>query len=380
VPGPESPAQSLLRTLAAPLALIAGAVHLGQVGVHLAEGWPIAGFFIVVGVIQVGAAVLLLRPRARHWFWFGIVGSAAVIALWVVSRTLGLPFVEGGEAEPVGVADGVASLTEAWTMVVLGIYLAEPVPRWRIGAYGIGTALVVGLAGVWWVAAGSGVFNADPARLAVAQPWLVDWLVVSTGIALAAALLLGIRAPPSAAWSRGLLRGVAATTAVMGAALVWLTLPPTIGQNLDCRYAPLSTVLGGSHAEESEPITLDDGERIYVPAFELRACGSVEVTLERADPVTAVGHGATIEGLWLLPAGVRLPEQGVVALPAGAPAVPPGDRIVPGRPRQLVVRLTATGDGNFMLGSLRLRYRTTDIGEFTFATQIAVCSGACHEE
>lgn len=360
--------------------LIAGAVHLGQVGVHLAEGWPIAGFFIAVGVIQVGAAVLLLRPRARPWFWFGIVGSAAVIAVWVVSRTLGLPFVEGGEAELVGVADGVASLTEAWTMVVLGIYLAEPAARWRLAAFGIGTALTVGLAGLWWVVAGYGVFNADPARLAVAQPWLVDWLVVSAGAVLAAALLLGIRAHRQVGWYRGLLRGLAGATAVTGAALVWLTLPPTIGQNLDCRYAPLSTVLGGSHAEESEPIRLDAGERIFVPAFELRACGSVEVTLERADPVTVVGRGAMIDGLWLLPAGIRLPEQGAVALPAGAPAVPPGDRIVPGRPRQLVVGLTATGDGNFMLGSLRLSYRTTDIGEFTFATQIAVCSGACDEE
>jgi hypothetical protein len=30
-----------------------------------------------------------------------------------------------------------------------------------------------------------------------------------------------------------------------------------------------------------------------------------------------------------------------------------------------------------MLGSLRLSYRMTDVGEFTFATQIAVCSGDC---
>lgn len=52
--------------------------------------------------------------------WVGIAGSAAIIGVWVVSRTLGLWFVEGGEPEPVGVADSLASLTEAWTIVLLG--------------------------------------------------------------------------------------------------------------------------------------------------------------------------------------------------------------------------------------------------------------------
>jgi len=380
VPLPETPAQASLRTLAASLALIAGAVHLGQIGAHLVEGWPIAGFFIVVGVIQVGAAVLLLRPRARPWFWLGIAGSAAVIAVWVVSRTLGLPFVEGGAAEPVGVADGVASLTEAWTIVVLGVYLAEPTPRWQLAAHGLGTVLAVGLAGLWWVAADAGVFNSDPARLAVDHPWLVDWLVVSAGIGLAAALLPAIRAPLPMAWRRGLWRGLAAATTAAGLALVGLTLPPTIGQNLDCRYAPVSAVLSGSHAETAEAIALDVGERRFLPAFELHACGRAEVTLERVEPATTIGHGGTAEGFWLLPSGSRIPEEGAAALPSGARAVPPGDRIVPGQPRQLVVRLTATGDGEFTLGSLRLTYRTTATGTFTFATQITACTGACDRE
>lgn len=60
-----------------------------------------------------------------------------------------------------------------------------------------------------------------------------------------------------------------------------------------------------------------------------------------------------------------------------ARAVPPGDRIVPGHPRQLVIGLKATGNGDYTLAVLRLTYRTTDAGAFVFASQIGICSGAC---
>jgi len=375
---PETPAQPWLRAVTALLALLAGLVHLGQVGVHLGEGWLIAGFFVVVGVIQLVAAGLLLRPRPRAWLWFGIAGSAAVIGVWVVSRTVGLPFVEGGEPEVVGVADGLASLTEAWTIVVLGAYLAEPTPRWRPVAAVVATSIVLGLTALWWAAANGGAFNADPARLAADQPWVVDWLVGIGGIALAIGMLLGLQGPAPAPWQRGLRRGLVGALTVSGVALVWLTLPPTIGQNLDCRYAPLSTVLGGGH-EAVEPIVLGADERIFVPAFELHACGGATVMLVHADAVTTDGHGATIDGLWLLPAGIRLPDEGAGALPAGAEPIPPGGPIVPGQPRQLVVGFEATGEGDFTLASLRLAYRTTEAGAFTFATQIAICSGDCDD-
>jgi hypothetical protein len=375
---PETPGQPWLRAVAALLALAAGAVHLGQVGVHLAEGWPIAGFFVVVGTLQIGAAGLLLRQRPRAWVWFGIAGSAAVIGVWVVSRTAGLWFVEGGEPEPVGVADGLASLTEAWTIVVLGRYLAEATPRWRPATAGVATSIVLGLTALWWVAADGGTFNADPARLAADQPWLVDWLVGIGGIALAAGQLLALRGPSLESWQRGLRRGLIGALAMSAVALVWLTLPPTIGQNLDCRHAPLSTVLGGGH-EEVEPIEVGADERIFVPAFELHACGDATVMLEHADAVTTHGHGATIVGLWLLPTGNSLPDEGAATLPSGAEPVPPGGEILPAQLRQLVVGLEATGDGDFTLASLRLGYRTTDAGAFTFATQIAICSGGCDD-
>jgi hypothetical protein len=375
---PETRSQPWLRVAAAVLALAAGVVHLGQVGVHLEEGWPVAAFFAIVGLVQLAAAVLLLRPRPRGWFWFGIAGSASVIAVWAVSRTVGLPLVEGGEPEPVGVADGFASLAEAWTIIILGLYLAGQIPQWRASLVSLGAALIVGLAGVWLAVAGAGVFNADPTRLAAAQPRLVDWLVAAAGTALAGSLILATRAPLRAGWLRGLQRGLGGATAVATAALVWLTLPPTIGQNLECRYAPLSTVLVGSHAAEPERVVIGAGESRIFPIFELRACGAdQEVTLADVEPATVIGDGAMVDGFWLLPVGTRVTDEGQQRLPSGARAVPPGDRIAAGQPRQLVIRLAGTGAGDYALGSVRLSYRTVDPGAFTFATSVAICSGAC---
>ncbi|MEP7041303.1 MAG: hypothetical protein ABI864_06980, partial [Chloroflexota bacterium] len=207
---------------------------------------------------------------------------------------------------------------------------------------------------------------------------LVDWLVASAGVALAGSLLFGVGEPLHRAWSRGLLRGLTGTVALLLVALVWLTLPPTIGQNVDCRYAPLSTVLIGGHAGESTPTILATGEQRILPLFELQACGSEHtVALDRVEPLTIIGQGATVDGFWLLPVGIRLDAEGQKSLPAGARALPPGDRIERGRPRQLVIRLIGTGAGNYLLGSVRLSYHIGAPRAFNFATQITVCGGAC---
>lgn len=374
----ETASQPSLRLFAVVFALAAGGVHIGQAGVHVREGWLIAAFFLVVGVAQLTAAILLLRPRPRGWFWLGIAGSAGVIAIWAISRTVGLPLVEFGRVELVGVADSFASLAEAWTIVILGVYLATSRADRRLSPSIPGAVLVLGLAGMWMAAAAAGAFNADPARLAAAQPSLLDWLVATAGATLAAGLVLGTGTPVQVAWRRGLLRGLIGATGLAAAGLVWLTLPPTIGQNLDCRYAPLSTILAISHSDEPKAVNIGIGETRILPIFELRVCGvDRRVTLEGVKPVTVIGDGARIDGFWLLPAGTHLEPAGAEVLPSGAQAVQPGAAIEAGQPRQLVVRMVGTGGGDYTLGSVRLTYYTTQAGAFSFATTIAICSGVC---
>lgn len=377
----EAAGQPRLRVLAALLVLSAGAVHLGQVGVHLEQGWPIAGFFVVVGSAQVGASALLIRPRARSWFWFGIAGSATVVGIWVLSRTVGLPYQVGGGIEPVGIADAYASLAEAWTIVILGLYLAKPIHRGRHVLSVIGAIVILGLVGVWLVAARGGAFNADPARLAAARPQLVDWLVAACGVVLAGGVVLGGARPVVAPWRRGLIRGLAPATLVASGGLAWLTLPPTIGQNLDCRYGPLAAVQVGGHAVERDRVHLRVGESRILPIFELRVCGGTrEVTLDAVDPVTIVGEGARLDGFWLLPAGRRLEKDGTESLPDRAQSIPPEASLDANQPRQLVVRLVATEAGDYTLGSVRLEYFAAGPETSTFATTVAICIGACPAE
>lgn len=360
------------------LALAAGVVHLGQVGVHLEEGWGIGGFFAVVGVVQVAAAILLLQPRPRSWFWIGITGSAAVIGIWVASRTVGLPFVEGGEVEVLGVADTFASLLEAWTILLLGLHLAGLRDRSRLWLPALAASAVLGSALLWLSIAGRGLFDDDPARMAASQPTMIDLLVAAAATALAGGLVFSALAPAQQGPLRGLARGFLAATAVAAGAVTWLVFPPTIGQNLDCEYAPISTVLPGGHELEPERVPVAAGQELVLPVLELRTCENErDISLHAVEPLSTMGDGATLDGFWLLPTGVDADPTGLAALPDGALAVPPGDRIRPGAPRLLVARIVGTGDGDFSLASVRLRYAAGETGSIGFGAAVAVCSGSC---
>ena len=70
-------------------------------------------FFLVIAWAQlIWAAVVLWRP-SRPWLWLGIAGNAIVLAVYVASRTVGLPFgPDLGHPEPVGGLDVVSGVLE----------------------------------------------------------------------------------------------------------------------------------------------------------------------------------------------------------------------------------------------------------------------------
>jgi len=365
-----------LRVLGALLVLAAGVLHLAQIDVHLEEGWHVAGFFAATGVGQLTGGAWLLRPRRPVWLWITIIASAGVIAVWIVSRTFGLPFVEGGEPEPVGIADAFASLLEAVTIVTLGLQIGAGRDRLPGLARGAAAAVAVGLAVAWQIVARAGAFENDDARLALDRPQLLDWLVLAFGVGVAATILLARRLPPLGSATGGLLRGLVVSSALLTAAGVVLTLPPIIGQNVDCQYAPLSTVTGSGHDEAPEPVALEPVETRLLPVFELRACGQDAVEVTDVQPLTVQGSAARIAGFWLLPPGTQIDEAGVAQAPADALAVPPGGVIPAGEGRQLAVAVVGARAGELQLASVRVTYRT-DAGQdgFAFATTIAACVG-----
>jgi len=75
----------------------------------------------------VGAA----RGRAwyppRHVVLLGALGNAALVAIWTISRTSGLPFgPEPWQAESVGVVDVVATLDELAVVILVAAILRAP--------------------------------------------------------------------------------------------------------------------------------------------------------------------------------------------------------------------------------------------------------------
>lgn len=79
-------------------------------------------FFLVVTVCQVLLPLVLLgfRPVPRLVLWAGILGNAAIIAMWIVARTSGLPYGPMiGEVEEIGVLDMTSKIAELGVIICL---------------------------------------------------------------------------------------------------------------------------------------------------------------------------------------------------------------------------------------------------------------------
>lgn len=130
----------------AALSIGAAAIHFAVVFEHFAEYTLYGVFFLVVSWAQViWPAVVLWKP-ARLWLWLGIAGNAIVIAVYVASRTVGLPFgPDLHEAESAGALDVVSCALEFGLIVGCAALLWRPSladrPVARRGAFASAVAL-----------------------------------------------------------------------------------------------------------------------------------------------------------------------------------------------------------------------------------------------
>ena len=102
----------LLGGLAA-LSVGAAAIHFAVVFEHFAEYTLYGVFFLVISWAQlIWPAVLLWRP-SRLWLSLGLAGNAIIIVVYVLSRTVGLPFgPDLHSPESVGALDVVSCVLE----------------------------------------------------------------------------------------------------------------------------------------------------------------------------------------------------------------------------------------------------------------------------
>jgi FtsP/CotA-like multicopper oxidase with cupredoxin domain len=109
----------------------AAAIHLAVAPAHFREYVPFGVFFLVVGCTQaIGAVELAVRPT-RPLALLIAGGSVALIGLWLVSRTAGLPIgPDPGQPEALGLPDLICNVMEGVAALLL-LILAAGQPRQR---------------------------------------------------------------------------------------------------------------------------------------------------------------------------------------------------------------------------------------------------------
>jgi hypothetical protein len=136
-----SPAR-LTAALVAVLSGAAAAIHLAAGPEHVEDLGDVGlGFYWAALFQAVFVVAWLVSSRPRWLAWVGIAGNGALIALWLLSRTVGLPVLPG--VEPVGTTDAICVAFEVGLVVVLVSVLRARAPSlggdrsMRLGTTGI---------------------------------------------------------------------------------------------------------------------------------------------------------------------------------------------------------------------------------------------------
>ena len=118
--------------LAAGLSGVAALIHVAVCPEHFREGLVYGVFFAVSAGCQLGWS-MLVAGRYSHWLaTAGLMGNAAIVMLWAVTRTVGIPLgPEAGEVEHVGVLDLVCAGCEIGVVAMCVLAIRHHVHPWR---------------------------------------------------------------------------------------------------------------------------------------------------------------------------------------------------------------------------------------------------------
>jgi hypothetical protein len=104
----------------AALSLVAAVVHAAVCPDHFHEAAMYGLFFAVATAGQATWSFFVVRRPRRWLLGIGVAGNAALLVLWAVTRTVGVPIGPGaGEVEAIGVADVLAGAAELGVIVVV---------------------------------------------------------------------------------------------------------------------------------------------------------------------------------------------------------------------------------------------------------------------
>jgi hypothetical protein len=127
------------------LSIGAGVIHISAAADHVNLPVMMAGFLFVAAV-QVGFGGLMLWRRPSRLLLVGFVAlMLGSIQMWLMSRTVGLPFLPGGHMEPIGFKDGVTVLFEIAALPGAFLLMSRELPRITLPSGHLGRQLLAGL-------------------------------------------------------------------------------------------------------------------------------------------------------------------------------------------------------------------------------------------
>lgn len=124
-----------VRILLASSSVAAGVIHAAVVPEHLEEAWVFGVFFMLAAAFQIAWAIPVASRPSSAIVAVAALANGAMIGIWFVSRTIGLPIgPEPWMAEPAGMLDVTATVLEL--MLVAGSLVLWA----RLSADGLRTA------------------------------------------------------------------------------------------------------------------------------------------------------------------------------------------------------------------------------------------------
>ena len=120
----------LLRFTAGLLSVAAALVHFAVIKQHTDEYWLYGAFFVVVGLGQLAWALLVIAAPRRELYVLGALGNAAIVAFFIVTRTVGsLIGPEATQPAAVGFGDIATTVFEALIVALLVGLISSARPR-----------------------------------------------------------------------------------------------------------------------------------------------------------------------------------------------------------------------------------------------------------
>jgi hypothetical protein len=137
-------ASPAMRWILAALSFAAGVIHLVMVPQHAEEALRVGIGFAVVGWFQIAFGVAVVVRATRTWIRVGILANVVFVAIWFLSRTMGLPDWTGdGAVEKTASVDALCVAFEIAIIVGAVALLLNPklFARWTRPAIAVGVVI-----------------------------------------------------------------------------------------------------------------------------------------------------------------------------------------------------------------------------------------------